>query len=398
MRFMYHRAGLERTAVVRRRSRGAHGRRPVPGAAALREERGDPDHALQDLDRLLREHRLDVGHHDRRPRAKSFTRDDRRSRPNAPYGMYDGAVVLNGGGGTRWWCRCRWRSAATADAGRERQASPARLTFGGDDAPRAQSDLLYDNGSLLRCERLDVACRSRVTGASSTSTYRKTPADGTVVPGRHDVGTDARSVHRPGHVGDGPLGQPRTSSRRLGSAVRRSVHPRHGREECRTPICGSGTWGFDTATGGAEDVVDGTGAGRPARARAARRAAGRATSSTPRSRCTLGSCRRLPDARSCSGDRRQRLVRRDVLVDASTLRRPGGSGLRPQPAGDDDRVGPPGRSERPGYGEREEEDHDLARVAGDLRGAPAEQRRGPVRPQGRQGDRLLDHRVPATSP
>ncbi len=303
---------------------------------------------------------------------------------DAPYGMYDGAVVLNGGG-ENIVVPVSVTVGATATQDADGKLT-GQLRFGGADTAASQSDLLYDNGSFFGANDW--------TWREESGDWRffyvdvpDEPAEGSVFLSDTTwddaapytdldtlvFGPSANSYQLLG--GSAPFGGPYILDT-VGASARAYL--------------GSGTWAFDTATGGAEDVVT-------APVQEGLHAVVQHGVSYDGDKfdvpfeTTLGSAVVNPTEVEQIGVRRQRLVRRHVRVDGRPLR-PRRRGLRPQPAGDEHRDGSPGRPERPGDGEREEDVHDRARVAGHVRGAPAEQRHRPLRPQGRPGDRLLDQR------
>ena len=142
--------------------------------------------------------------------------------------------------------------AVAATARRTRRAtSPARSQFGGEDVATAQSDLLYNNGSVFG--GTDWAWRAE------SGDWRffffdlaKAPAAGYAVPDRHDVG-GRRAVHRPRHADHGPVGEPVPAVRRHGPFGAPYILNTVGKSQ--NTNTGAGVWKFDTATRRTREVI-----------------------------------------------------------------------------------------------------------------------------------------------
>ena len=307
VRFMYHRAGSNalQSFVRDPAERMADG--IFLGLQHSARERRDPGHRLRGPDRLLRERRLAVGH-DTLVGRRLVRRRRSTSRPDTPYGMYSGAIVLTAAA-TRWSSRSRWpwrrRRRRTPTA-----SSPARSTFGGADvAERAGRPALQQRLGLRR-ERLDVA--GRVRRLAVLLLRRPDGAGrGLAVPDAHEWEdtapfTDLDTLILGRSANDYQLVRRPVFGRRTSSTPSAGARTRTS-----APACGA----FDTATGGADGRRRRTGAGGPARGRPCTRSAGRATSSTRRSSRRSAARRSTRPSVEHDTRRRQRLVRRDVHVD-----------------------------------------------------------------------------------
>ena len=168
---------------------------------------------------------------------------------DAPYGIYDGAVVLNGGGENIVVpVSVTVGATATQDANGK---LTGQLRFGGADTAASQSDLLYDNGSFFGANDW--------TWREESGDWRffyvdvpGEPAEGSVFLSDTTwddaapytdldtlvFGPSANSYQLLG--GSAPFGGPYILDT-VGASARAYL--------------GSGTWAFNTATGGAEDVV-----------------------------------------------------------------------------------------------------------------------------------------------
>ena len=133
----------------------------------------------------------------------------------------------------------------------------------------------------LRRQRLDVALEVGDLAVLLVQ-RRQAGARRDAVPVRHHVGQrDQPAGHRPRHA---PLRSGSCADRRpalLCGDQSASIDTVGGSPNA---YLGSGTWGFNTATGGPEEVVAGPAFAGPERRRATRRSASTATSSTCRSR------------------------------------------------------------------------------------------------------------------
>ena len=168
---------------------------------------------------------------------------------DAPYGMYDGAVVLNGGG-ENIVVPVSVTVGATATQDADGKLT-GQLRFGGADTAASQSDLLYDNGSFFGANDW--------TWREESGDWRffyvdvpDEPAEGSVFLSDTTwddaapytdldtlvFGPSANSYQLLG--GSAPFGGPYILDT-VGASARAYL--------------GSGTWAFNTATGGAEDVV-----------------------------------------------------------------------------------------------------------------------------------------------
>ena len=168
---------------------------------------------------------------------------------DAPYGMYDGAVVLtNGGEDIVVPVSLTVGATATQDASGK---LTGQLHFGGADTADDQQDLLFNNGSFFgandwtwreesgdwRFFYLDVPA----TPAQGSVFLSDTTWDDAAPYTDLDTllfGRSANSYQLLG--GSAPFGGPYIVDT-LGASARAYL--------------GSGTWAFNTATGGAEDVV-----------------------------------------------------------------------------------------------------------------------------------------------
>ena len=131
--------------------------------------------------------------------------------------------------------------------------SPAASTFGGAAVAAAQTQPALQQRLGLRRQRLELARR---VGRLAVLLLRRPDgaARGHAVPGRHDLGRPG-AVHRPRHADLRAVRRTPTSCCRRHRPDRRAVRPRHGRARARTRTSAPGVWTFNTATGGAEDVV-----------------------------------------------------------------------------------------------------------------------------------------------
>ena len=341
----------------------AHGRRRVPRLPALDEDAGDRPDALHDPDRLLQERRLVVGDGDRSPRTGTFTRRS-TSRPARRTACTT----------ARSWRRTARDSMVVpvavdgrGDGARRTRAATSRgaLTFGNTTWPprrreRPEQPALQQRLGLRR-QRLDVAAG---VGRLAVLLLRRAEraAGRDAVPGRHDVGRRG-AVHRPRHADLRAVGE-RFSCSTLAPFGAPYILDTVGGSQ--NTYIGSGTWRFDTATGGSRGHR---------RRRRRRRACTRSSSTASASRAT--SSRAVHD----HGRQRDRVA----VARSSSRRRPDTGafdvtfkssvdlpGCRPTPSGSASRrtitrPAPPGQPERPEHGERQGEPHAHARVARDVR-------------------------------
>ena len=168
---------------------------------------------------------------------------------DAPYGMYDGAVVLTGGGeNTVVPVSVTVGATATQDADGK---LTGQLHFGGDSTAASQADQLYNNGSFFgandwtwreesgdwRFFYLDVPSDPAEGSVFLSDTTWEDAAPYTDLDTLL-FGPSANSYQLLG--GSAPFGGPYIVDTQGASA---------------RAYLGSGTWAFNTATGGAEDIV-----------------------------------------------------------------------------------------------------------------------------------------------
>jgi len=167
---------------------------------------------------------------------------------NTPYGMYSGAIVLTSGDDSIV-VPVSVAVAATPSQDAEGKITGS-LEFGGSDVAAAQSDLLYNNGSVFgandwtwrpesgdwRFFFLDVPEEP----ADGSLFLARTEWDGTAPYTDIDTLIMGRSENHFQIFGDSVFGAPYVIDTVGGSP---NTH------------IGSGIWRFDTATGGAEDFV-----------------------------------------------------------------------------------------------------------------------------------------------
>ena len=169
---------------------------------------------------------------------------------DAPYGAYDGAIEVKHANGQTSIVPIALSVAATAQ-----QAADGTLqgttSFGGAGIAAAQSNLLYNNGSVFgahdwswRCRvgRLAVLLPRRPEGAAARH----------AVPRRHDVGRRG-AAHRPRHGHPRPVGEHVPVLAPDGPVGAPYILDVVGASE-NTNI-GAGVWQFNTATGGNEEIV-----------------------------------------------------------------------------------------------------------------------------------------------
>ncbi len=157
IRFMYHRPGSTDSAVLGSRPGRPDGRRPLPRPPARRALIGDPDHELQDPDRLLRERRLAVGL-GAGERVGQLQRLGERPRRH-PAGMYGGAIVVSKDGHDSIVPVSVTVAPTIAQDGSGNITGG--LEFGGADVGSGPVQLALRQRLGVRRDRLDVACRVR---------------------------------------------------------------------------------------------------------------------------------------------------------------------------------------------------------------------------------------------
>ena len=250
---------------------------------------------------------------------------------------------------SRWSCRCRSRSPR----------KPAQDAAGNLTGTRCSSAGRRSRTPSATCATTTARCSARptgggapspATGGSSSTTSAKKPPEGTqfLADTTWDdaapfTDLDTLIFGRSENAyqlfdGSDPFGGP-------------YILDTVGKSE--NTNTGAGVWLFDTASGGAHEVVVRPGAGGPALARPApgrldRRQVRRAVHDQAR----LGDGHAVRGGRD--DDRRQRQLRRHVQVQRRPrrARRPR---VRPEPAGDDAGAGRPGQPGRPVDGEQQEE-------------------------------------------
>jgi hypothetical protein len=167
---------------------------------------------------------------------------------DAPYGMYAGAIVLTSGAESMVVPISVAVAATAAQDGTGKIAGP--MSFGGADVALAQQDLLYNNGSVFGANDWTWRAESGdwrffyfdVPAAPPVGSLflAQTAWDGTAPYTDIDTLIMGRSENSFQVLGDTVFGGPYIIDTVGGSP---NTH------------IGSGTWLFDTATGGAEDFV-----------------------------------------------------------------------------------------------------------------------------------------------
>ena len=243
-------------------------------------QRGDPEDQLHDPRRLLREQRLVVADH---------AADGRAARSRRKLNVPREHAVRHVPGRDR--ALAQQRLDGRAGLGRGRRASrrrtppatsPARRSSAAPTSPPPSPT--SSTTTARSSARTDWAWRAE-SGDWRFFFYDvpKAPAGRDGVPGRHDLGRRG-AVHRSRHA---DLRAARRTSTSCSAAAPRSARRTSSTRSARarTRNIGAGVWTFDTATGGAREVS-------PRRRRRActrsssTRSAGRATSSTCRSRAS----------------------------------------------------------------------------------------------------------------
>ena len=129
---------------------------------------------------------------------------------------------------SRWSSRSSVAVAAAAARRTPRATSPARCSSAAPDVGQRPGRPALQQRLGLRGDRLGLAARVRRL-ALLLLRRAKAPPAGHAVPGRHDLGR-LGAVHGPRHADLRAVGEHLPARRRHG-AVRRALHPRHGRQE-----------------------------------------------------------------------------------------------------------------------------------------------------------------------
>ena len=166
---------------------------------------------------------------------------------NAPYGMYEGSLVASNGQ-TKMVVPVAVTVAANAAQAADGSITSA-LTFGGTDVANAQADQLYNNGSIFGANDWTWRQESGDWRFYYFNVAKPVP-DGTLFLA--DTKWDDPTVTDLDTLIFGPTILPFDEPFLFGNVAFSSLDTVGGSQNA---YLGSGTWGFNTSTGGPEEVV-----------------------------------------------------------------------------------------------------------------------------------------------